>query len=139
MTDNGPQFSGEPFQKFTTEWKIKHVTSSPHYPQSNGFIERHVKNIKALIRKAKKSGDDIQMVMMNVRTTPVDTKLSSPSPMMFGRLMTTILPNHSDPGPEHERTQHQQRQTTAERYYLICHDYHHCILDKNTCSEYKHT
>ena len=125
MTDNGPQFSGEPFRKFTTEWKIKHITSSPHYPQSNGFIERHVKHIKALIRKAKRSGDDIQMVLMNVCATPIDAKLSSPSQMMFGRPMTTILPNHSDPGPEHERTQHQQRQTTAERYYPI-----RRILDK---------
>lgn len=42
LTDNGPQYTGQTFQNFITKWGIKHVTSSPHYPKSNGFIERHV-------------------------------------------------------------------------------------------------
>ena len=39
-TDNGPQFSAACFSQFSKSWEFHHNTSSPHYPQSNGFIER---------------------------------------------------------------------------------------------------
>jgi len=39
VSDNGPQFLTQ-FNKFCHQWGIKHTTSSPRYPQSNGFIER---------------------------------------------------------------------------------------------------
>ena len=51
MSDNGPQYSGESFKRFTNDWNIKHVTSSPNYPRSNGFIERHLKHIKSALKK----------------------------------------------------------------------------------------
>ena len=38
ISDNGPQYTGEAFKRFTREWNINHTTSSPRYPQSNGFI-----------------------------------------------------------------------------------------------------
>ncbi|RVE55527.1 hypothetical protein OJAV_G00235410 [Oryzias javanicus] len=34
-SDNGPQFSSEHFCKFARSWNFRHVTSSPHFPQSN--------------------------------------------------------------------------------------------------------
>ena len=41
-SDNGPHYSGQAFQDFTRELGFQHVTSSPHYPRSNGFIESQV-------------------------------------------------------------------------------------------------
>ena len=35
ISDNGPQYSGECFKRFTNDWNIKYVTSSPNYPRSN--------------------------------------------------------------------------------------------------------
>ena len=52
-SDNGPQYIGSAFQNFTKTWGIQHVTSSPRYPQSNGFIERQVGTVKNIITKAK--------------------------------------------------------------------------------------
>lgn len=46
FTDNGPQYDSEVFQEFTRLYTIKHITSSPHYPQSNGFAERMVQTVK---------------------------------------------------------------------------------------------
>ncbi|XP_023244041.1 uncharacterized protein K02A2.6-like [Centruroides sculpturatus] len=39
MTDNGPPFSSVAFNHFCDKWSIRHSTSSPRYPQSNGHIE----------------------------------------------------------------------------------------------------
>ena len=40
VNDIGPEYSGQPFKRLIDSWGIKHVTSSPQYARSNGFIER---------------------------------------------------------------------------------------------------
>ena len=49
MTDGGIQYSGKQFKEFTKNWGICHTMSSPHYPMSNGFIERHIRHVKPII------------------------------------------------------------------------------------------
>ena len=41
--DNGAPFSSEALQKFLASQYVDHITSSPHYPKSNSFIERQIK------------------------------------------------------------------------------------------------
>ena len=50
-TDNGPQFSAAYFSKFSKSWEFHYNTSSPHYPQSNGFIERQIQTVKRILTK----------------------------------------------------------------------------------------
>ena len=57
-TDNAPQFTAYSFTDFCKEWNVRHITSSPHYPQSNGSIESMVKLIKRTLRKAYKDNMD---------------------------------------------------------------------------------
>ena len=45
VSDNGPQYSSEAYAKFAQEFQFEHITSSPHYPQSNGESERAVKMV----------------------------------------------------------------------------------------------
>ncbi|XP_037782061.1 uncharacterized protein K02A2.6-like [Penaeus monodon] len=78
-SDNGRQYSSEEFVKFASNWEFEHITSSPHYPQSNGFIERTVQTVKNTIDKAKRSNQDPDMALLTIRTTPLDSKLPSPS------------------------------------------------------------
>ena len=38
-SDNGPCYTSREFHNFLKFYKVHHITSSPHYPQSNGFTE----------------------------------------------------------------------------------------------------
>ncbi len=40
ISDNGPQFIAKDFKEFIRISGMKHVRTSPYYPQSNGKIER---------------------------------------------------------------------------------------------------
>ena len=51
MSDNGPPFNGKEFSSFLTGLGIRHTTSSPNYPQSNGFIKRQIQTMKRLMQK----------------------------------------------------------------------------------------
>ena len=46
ISDNGPQFIARDFKEFIRISGMTHVRTSPHYPQSNGKLERFHKTIK---------------------------------------------------------------------------------------------
>ena len=52
VSDNGPPFQSKEFAKFLSGLGIKHTTSSPGYPHSNGFIERHIQTVKNMLSKS---------------------------------------------------------------------------------------
>lgn len=52
ISDNGPQFIAKDFKSYLRLKGMKHVRTSPYYPQSNGKLERAQKTVKAeAIRK----------------------------------------------------------------------------------------
>ena len=56
-TDGGPQFTSRPFAEFRSRWKITHIKSSPHFPQSNEHTETAVKAVKMLSMKTTRNGN----------------------------------------------------------------------------------
>ena len=86
-TNNGPPFSSEPFAQFMSNQRVEHITSSPHYPKSNGFIERQVKTMKTSLATAITSGKTLDDVLLSLRSTPVRSNLPSPR---------EILHNHTN-------------------------------------------
>ena len=64
MTDNGPPFSSKEFAAFANQYRFDHITSSPRYPQSNGFIERMVQTVKQSMRKCAAAGHDPHLAML---------------------------------------------------------------------------
>ena len=117
MTDNGPHYIGQAFKRFTTEWNIHHVYSSPHYSQSNGFIERFVRTIKSTVKKCLEEGEDIHKAFLNIRATPVDCKLPSPAEMMFNQPITTMLPSRAEPGKDVHRQRLEERKEQMKENY----------------------
>ena len=48
VSDNGPCYTAAAFNKTMQEYWVNHITSSPHYPQSNGLAEKFVQTVKSL-------------------------------------------------------------------------------------------
>ena len=69
ITDNGRQYTSEPFQQFVCDWDIQHFTSSPTYPQSNGLAERAVRYAKELLEKCHRDKSDILLALLHTRNT----------------------------------------------------------------------
>lgn len=94
VSDNGPQFSrafGAEFSKFATEYNFQHVTSSPHYHQSNGMAESAVKLIKGSLKKTA----DTYKTLLAYRTSLLKNGYS-PTELLMGRRLRTALPTSSE-------------------------------------------
>ena len=72
--------------------QIKYQIILQHvWQQSNGFIERHVKYTKPLIKKTKRGKEDIQLALVNIRATHNDVIMPSPGELLFGRPMNKMI------------------------------------------------
>jgi len=95
MTDNAASFTSSEFEEIDRTWDFCHVTSGPHYPQSNGFAERAVHSAKHLLEKC--AHDDtyciwhVYATLLNLRNTPRDG-LPSPAQCLFSRRTRALIP-----------------------------------------------
>ena len=91
-SDNGPCYSSREFHNFLGFCQVDHITSSPHYPQSNGFAEALVGIAKKLMEKSVKEGKPWNYGLLQYRTTPISSTLPSPLEMLTGRRLCSTLP-----------------------------------------------
>ena len=71
-SDNGPAYSSSEFRDFSNSYGFEHITSSPRYSQSMGFIEKCVQICKNILKKAKKSNSDPYLAILEYRNTPIE-------------------------------------------------------------------
>ena len=88
VSDNGPPFQSKEFAKFLSSLGIRHTTSSPGYPHSNGFIERHIQMVKNMLSKSSNT-QSFQEVLADLRTTHIRMGLPSPAEILHRRNLTT--------------------------------------------------
>ena len=91
-SDNGPCYTSREFHNFIEFYKIHHITSSPHYPQSNGFAETLVGILKKLMEKSVKDGKLWNYGLFKYRVTPIAGNLPSPLEALTGCRPRTSLP-----------------------------------------------
>ena len=93
ISDNGSPFNSQEFADFLSSHGVRHTTSSPHYPQSNGFIECQIQTVKNLLYKAVDAGTrSFQEVLSELRSTKIGKDLPSPAKILHGRSLTTGAP-----------------------------------------------
>ena len=94
-SDNGPCYTSREFHNFLEFYWIHHITSSPHHPQSNGFVEALVGILKKLMEKSIKDGKPWNYGLLQYRVTPIAGNLPSPLEALTGRKLRTSLPQIS--------------------------------------------
>ena len=131
-SDNGTQFTSHAFQEFLKKWGIRHKTSSPHYPQSNGKAEATVKSMKKLISASWKGrsldNNKLCKALLQYRNTPCGRDAKSPAQKLFGHPIQDNLPAHRRAfAPEWQKkakvtesTEEAKEQNTKEHYDLHC-------------------
>ena len=93
ISDNGSPFNSQEFADYLSSHGVKHTTSSPHYPKSNGFIECHIQTAKNLLYKAMDAGTwSFQEVLSELRATKIGNDLPSPAETLHGRSLITGEP-----------------------------------------------
>ena len=55
VSDNGAAFTSNEFADFLIRNGIRHITSSPHHPSTNGLAERAIQTFKQAMRKSSGS------------------------------------------------------------------------------------
>ena len=88
VSDNGPQYSSQEFVGFASAYDFCHVTSSPHFPQSNIQAERTVQTVKKLLKESP----DPHMALLNYRCTPFPWCGLSPAELLMGRRLRANIP-----------------------------------------------
>ncbi|XP_049529003.1 uncharacterized protein K02A2.6-like [Dermacentor silvarum] len=85
MSDNGPQFTSAETARFFRENGVRHITTAPYYPQSNGLAERAVRTIKEGLKKSQAGTLQSRLAkfLLRYRTTPTREE-QSPAEMLLG-------------------------------------------------------
>jgi hypothetical protein len=122
ITDNGPQFTSKEFDAYCTLHGIKHVTSPPFHPASNGEAERFVQSLKKGIEKNCEGGDSLKKALQSFLTTyrclphPM-LCWKSPAEVLHGRQPRNLLSLISPSSDSHRHRSSQPTNTTT-RYNI---------------------
>ena len=92
ISDNGRQNDCATYRQLAKDWGFDHVTSSPHYARSNGFVERQIQTVKMTLTKAKENSHDSKLALLCLRSTPIDNQLPSPGKLLYQRKLKSDLP-----------------------------------------------
>ena len=120
ISDNHP-FNSYEFKEFAKKWGFQVVPSSPEYPRGHGLIERHVQTIKKCMHKCDHSGQDFELALLSLRSTPLDSHIPSPAELLNNRKYRTTMPlinnNPSSNSNDNIRAQLELRQQKAKQQY----------------------
>jgi transposase InsO family protein len=123
ISDNGPRFASREFKQFADKYKFQHITSSPLHPQSNGLAEKAVQTVKGLIVRCQRTNEDVCLALLDLRNTPCDSVIGSPTQRLMGRRTRTLLPTSESlllpesKSPNTVQQQLQQYRCKQKEYY----------------------
>ena len=93
VSDNGPAFTRAEFKMFCQRNDIRHLTSAPYHPSTNGLVERAVQTFKLGMKKQIKGTIETKLCrfLLAYRTTPQATTGETPSQLRWGRALRTHM------------------------------------------------
>ena len=100
---------------------VNHITSSPHYPQSNGLAEKYVQIVKSLYYKAKEEGKVLFKCLNTYHDTPLSSNLQSLMQILQNRCTRSDLPM-SNKARQQLGLQPEKLRTVYKNEHLPSHD-----------------
>lgn len=95
VSDNGPQFTAEEFQTFLKKNGIRHITSAPYHPSTNGLAERFVQTLKQALRAMTGENGTLQQKLAKFlfayRNATHATTNQTPAMLFLGRNLRSRL------------------------------------------------
>lgn len=95
VSDNGSQFTSEEFQMFMKRNGIKHITTVPFHPATNGLAERFVQtfkhSMKAMANSKLSISEKLANFLLSYRNTEHSTTGQTPSVLFMGRSLRSRL------------------------------------------------
>ena len=93
VSDNGSNFVSSEFKSFLQKNYIKHITSAPYRPSTNGLVERAVQTLKQGMKKQDDGSVDTKLArfLLSFRITPQSTTGESPAQLRWGRSLKSHL------------------------------------------------
>ena len=95
-TDNAQCFVSQEFTDFLSSRDIRHKTSIPLWPQSNGEVERQNRTLLKYLKIIHAKGEDMKSAMnkflLAYRVTPHCTTGRSPAELLYNRKIRGTLP-----------------------------------------------
>ena len=87
VSDNGTGFTSVEFQEFMKRNGIRHITSAPYHPATNGLAERTVQTFKNAMKKAVPTDIEaaLSRFLFHYRNTPHSTTGTSPAELLLLR------------------------------------------------------
>ena len=95
VTDNGSAFTSQEFRKFMEQNGIRHITSAPYHPSTNGLAERAVQTFKRAIERLSDLPiqERLSKFLFTYRLTPHTTTGIAPAELLMGRRPRAALDN----------------------------------------------
>ena len=95
VSDNGPQWIAQTFKDFCARNNVRHVTTTPYHPRTNGLAERAVRTFKERFASSRREGEDshtrLCRFLMSYRAAVQRTTGRTPAELMTGRQLRTKL------------------------------------------------
>ena len=92
ISDNSLCYTLQAFTSIMQVFSVNHITSSQHYPQSSGLVEKYVHIVKGLCNKGKEECKDLYKCLMIYHNTPLTGSMQLPTQILQGRSVRSALP-----------------------------------------------
>ena len=81
--------------QFNQHNHIDHITSSPHFPRSNGFIERQVRTLNTMLSTLQEAKKTLEDLLLDLQSTPIESNMPSPQEILHRECAITCCPRSS--------------------------------------------
>lgn len=109
VSDNGASFVSNEMKQFLGANNIRHKTTAPYHPATNGLAERMVQTIKDKLRKMDDLAWEIRIpnLLLGLRATPCTTTNKTPAELLMKRKLRTLLDTIHPDNIQHKKNEKQ--------------------------------